>query len=455
MTPSNLEEDALPDRRKTQALPIFRSKERLAFLFLIGGFLLTIVLLALDGLVGFHGAASTRESLSAITENQLLNVVLIGQIQQLQSLLNSIRQQAAGKNLSHPTEQEEIHRVGKSVNDLFATVPADSPDLPTWSKIQSKLAWITEEADRILSLPPDQEPDTTGLAQAGEEVAVSTASLIQSTYKRAQTTKLQIEEGARHQSVEDGILLAGCLAVAFLLFLTGIRIYYRMNEQSHELSRVSWQLLEKQESLARRLSHELHDELGQSLTALKTNFSRHSTLTCSEPAWMDDCAELLKESMRSAHEISQLLRPTILDDFGLDSALGWLCERFEERNRVKVRYLSNFRGRLDEQAETHLFRIAQEALTNVARHAHATAVNVQLAKRNEVVDLTISDNGTGFTSTPKLHSQSFGLTGMKARARSLSGTMKIRTRAGHGTLVEVSFPVSQMAHEETNSHLVG
>jgi signal transduction histidine kinase len=255
--------------------------------------------------------------------------------------------------------------------------------------------------------------------------------------------------------VEDRILLAGCLAVAFVLFLTGTRIYYRMNEQSHELSRVSWQLLEKQESLARRLSHELHDELGQSLTALKTNFSRHSTLTCSEPAWMEDCTELLKDSMRSAHEISQLLRPTILDDFGLDSALGWLCERFEERNRVKVRYLSNFRGRLDEQAETHLFRIAQEALTNVARHAGASAVNVQLAKRNEVVDLTISDNGTGFTPTPELRSQSFGLTGMKARARSLNGTMKIRSRAGHGTLVEVSFPVSQTAHEQKNSHLVG
>jgi signal transduction histidine kinase len=122
---------------------------------------------------------------------------------------------------------------------------------------------------------------------------------------------------------------------------------------------------------------------------------------------------------------------------------------------VKVRYLSNFRGRLDEQAETHLFRIAQEALTNVARHAGASAVNVQLAKRNEVVDLTISDNGTGFTPTPELRSQSFGLTGMKARARSLNGTMKIRSRAGHGTLVEVSFPVSQTAHEQKNSHLVG
>jgi signal transduction histidine kinase len=455
VAPSNIEEKTLRDRRKTQALPVFRSKERLAFLFLIGGFLLTIVLLALDALVGFHGEASTRESLSAIAENQLLNVVLIGQIQQLHSVLNSIGQRAPGRNPLDQSEREEIHHIERAVKDLSATVPLDSPDIKIWSDIQSKVASIVEETDRMQALPPGQTVEAANLAQAGQQVALATANLIQSTFKRAQETKLQVEKATRRQSVEDRVLLAGCLVVAFVLFLTGTRIYYRMNEQAHELSSVSWQLLEKQESLARRLSHELHDELGQSLTALKTNFSQHASLKCSEPSWMADCTDLLKDSMRSAHEISQLLRPTILDDFGLDSALAWLCERFEERNRVKVRYVSNFRDRLDEQAETHLFRIAQEALTNVARHAHATVVNVQLAKRNEVVDLTISDNGAGFTSTLQHRSQSFGLTGMKARARSLNGTMKIRTRAGHGTLVEVSFPLLQTAHEETNSHLVG
>jgi signal transduction histidine kinase len=170
---------------------------------------------------------------------------------------------------------------------------------------------------------------------------------------------------------------------------------------------------------------------------------------------MEDCNLLLKESMRSAHEISQLLRPTILDDFGLDSALAWLCERFEERNGIKVRYLSDFHDRLEEQVETHVFRIAQEALTNVARHARASAVAVKLWKAADGVVLTISDNGSGFTSTPGLSSQSFGLTGMKARARSLNGTMKIRTGNGQGTLVQVVFPVTQVFHEETNSHSTG
>ena len=109
-----------------------------------------------------------------------------------------------------------------------------------------------------------------------------------------------------------------------------------MTVQSEELSQVSWQLLEKQELLAQRLSRELHDELGQSLTALKTNFSRHAAADRVDPSWMQDCNDLLKGSIRSAHEISELLRPTLLDELGLDSALLWLCERFEERNGMKV-----------------------------------------------------------------------------------------------------------------------
>jgi signal transduction histidine kinase len=225
------------------------------------------------------------------------------------------------------------------------------------------------------------------------------------------------------------------------LFLwTGTRIYYRLSQQSEELNRVSWQLLERQELLAQRLSRELHDELGQSLTALKTNFSRHASAGCADSSWMQDCTELLKGSIRSAHEISQLLRPTLLDDFGLDSALSWLCERFEERNGIKVSYQSDFHWRLDEQAETHIFRIAQEALTNVARHSEATTVDVLFSKQFGIVRLKISDNGVGLKSRPAGSLSAFGLTGMKARARSLEGEMIIESAPGKGVVIEVSFP---------------
>jgi signal transduction histidine kinase len=327
------------DRRQTQQLPVAPSRERQVLFLLVGGFVLTIVLLALDGFVGLRGAASTRSILGTLTENQ-------------------------------------------------------------------------------------------------------------------QLTK-QIETATQRQSLQDRSLLAGCLVAACLIFLTGTRIYYKLGEQSEELSRVSWQLLEKQESLARRLSHELHDELGQSLTALKTNLSRHAASSCSEPSWLEDCTQLVKESMRNAHEISQLLRPTILDDFGLDSALGWLCERFQERNHIEVHYVSDFHHRLEEQAETHLFRIAQEALTNIARHAQASSATVHLSREENTLRLSISDNGVGLSAAQDIGMPTFGLTGMKARARSLSGKMKIRSAVGRGTAIDVSFPLTAPAHDETHSNLVG
>jgi signal transduction histidine kinase len=155
---------------------------------------------------------------------------------------------------------------------------------------------------------------------------------------------------------------------------------------------------------------------------------------------MQDCGDLLKGSIRSAHEISQLLRPTLLDDFGLDSALSWLCERFEERNGIRVRYQSDYHWRLDEQAETHVFRIAQEALTNVSRHAEATMVEVLFSKQCGIVKLKIRDNGVGLKPRPRDTLPSLGLTGMKARARSLEGEMHLESVPGHGVTIEVIFP---------------
>jgi signal transduction histidine kinase len=213
------------------------------------------------------------------------------------------------------------------------------------------------------------------------------------------------------------------------------------------------QHLEKQESLARRLSRDLHDELGQSLTALKTNFSRHAGSLCVDSSWMADCTELLRDSIRNAHEISQLLHPTVLEDFGLHSALAWLCERFEGRNRMPVTYTADFRERLRPQAETHVFRIAQEALTNVARHAQATAVRVALRREANLLYLEISDNGIGLPLMDSIPKSSFGLTGMKARTRSLRGEMKINSVPGRGTTVRVDFPLVGKADEEDSGFI--
>jgi signal transduction histidine kinase len=132
-----------------------------------------------------------------------------------------------------------------------------------------------------------------------------------------------------------------------------------------------------------------------------------------------------------------LLRPTILDDFGLDAGIRWLAERFTERTGIAVDYQSNFQERLADETETHLFRIVQEALTNVARHAGATQVAIELRRNSDWIHLKMKDNGHGF---PAGQAAGLGLVGMRARARSVGGELKIQS--SHGVAIELRAPLA-------------
>lgn len=439
--------EADPSNTQTQLSGTFSSRKAITASLrrFLTGFAVIIVLLTVDGLIGFFGARSVRSSLAAFTLQQTRTIALVDKLQHAQSLVVSLVDRLSTPSsatgpavLKHRLVETEL-----AFQQLFAAVPANDPDIGIWQRLQVASSGLLSEITRGLNLPPGKTPDMEAILNRRNTLSVASGDLLRSFHNRTNAVRQEIDDATRRQSIEDGVLLAACLLVSSLFLLTGTRMYYRMSRQAEELNLVSWQLLERQESLAQRLSRELHDELGQSLTALKTNFSRHAASPCVDPAWMRDCTELLKGSIRSAHEISQLLRPTLLDDFGLDCALSWLCERFEERNGIKVRYQSDFHWRLDEQAETHVFRIAQEALTNIARHAEATAVDVVFSKQHGVVRLKISDNGVGLKSRTNGSRPSFGLTGMKARARSLEGEMHIESSPGQGVVIEVVFPAKQ------------
>jgi signal transduction histidine kinase len=228
----------------------------------------------------------------------------------------------------------------------------------------------------------------------------------------------------------------------------------RLESQTAELGRVSWHMLEDQEATARRFSHELHDELGQSLTAVKTNLSAlAATGEDAAPAGarLADCLHLVDDAIGNVRQMSQLLRPTILDDFGLEAGLRWLAEGFAARTGIEVTVDSNYSGRLPDETETHLFRISQEALTNIARHSGAQHVQMKLAGNGGDIRLTIQDDGRGLSGAPTTPGRGLGLIGMRARARSAGGDVSMHSRAGEGVLIEVRVP----HRHETHSHPVG
>src|SRR6202035_3682959 len=122
-------------------------------------------------------------------------------------------------------------------------------------------------------------------------------------------------------------LVLALLCAVFTVRMTA-ELFRKMEWQAGELSRVSWHMLENQETTARRFSHELHDELGQSLTAIKANLLQLESNNHPDPARLEDCKHLVDEAVQNVREMSQLLRPTILDDFGLDAGIRWQTERF-------------------------------------------------------------------------------------------------------------------------------
>ncbi len=155
---------------------------------------------------------------------------------------------------------------------------------------------------------------------------------------------------------------------------------------------------------------------------------------------------LVDRAIQDVREMSQLLRPTILDDFGLDAALRSLTESFCQRTGIQVKYDSNVDGRrLNDDTETNLFRIAQEALTNVARHANATQVNVNLSESGGNVLLRIADNGGGFDAEKQSSSRGLGLTGMQTRARGCGGSLRVENEPGKGLRVEVTCPSDRVS----------
>ena len=250
------------------------------------------------------------------------------------------------------------------------------------------------------------------------------------------------------------LAIGGSLAA---IWLTN-RALLRLERQTAELNQVSWQLLDSQENTARRFSHEMHDELGQALTGLKSMLRRAAPadFDAQRPAM----TELLDEAVSNVRELSQLLRPVILDDFGLDAGIAWLVERFSQRTRIETAYSCTFSGRLPDAIETHLFRIAQEALTNIARHSGAVKATVRLDAAGATVSLVVEDQGSGMDldqpSTGK------GMVGIRARVRQLEGKLRMVNRPEGGLRIEVSIPhrdrtdpVSDATNRTENPHPAG
>lgn len=194
-----------------------------------------------------------------------------------------------------------------------------------------------------------------------------------------------------------------------------------------------------------RVAREIHDELGQVLTAIKIDLNALIPSVTADPGPNSQRLQavfwLLDGAIHSVRRIGTDLRPGVLDDLGLAAAIEWAVEEFQARTGIET-YVSlpDADLALDEERATALFRILQEALTNVARHAHATRVTVHLAQEHGDLSLEVRDNGTGFQQEQLAGSRSLGILGMRERAILLAGEFNISGTRENGTTVTVRIP---------------
>jgi PAS domain S-box-containing protein len=213
-------------------------------------------------------------------------------------------------------------------------------------------------------------------------------------------------------------------------------------EQLRELSRHLVSLREEERT---KMAREIHDELGQALTALKIDLSwLNGRLDAEQRALLEKVGsmyELIDEAIQTVKRISSELRPGALDHLGLGDAIEWQTQEFARRTGIKSRFTSDIDGiALERDCSTDLFRICQEALTNVARHAGATRVGVSLRERDGRLSLRIRDNGRGIGASEIDDRRAFGLIGMRERARFWGGDLTISGEPGRGTVVGVVVP---------------
>jgi PAS domain S-box-containing protein len=278
--------------------------------------------------------------------------------------------------------------------------------------------------------------------------AAQTQRSLRTTYRLMRSdgrSRLVLEEAQPHFG-HDG-RLTGFTGVC--MDIEDVRRSARSRDETAALRTLSGRLERAREEERSRLARELHDELGQVLTSTKLDLmwlcdrvrqpgARPSLSLVNK---LQSLAGLVELAIAAVQRITTELKPAVLDHLGLEAALEWEATKFHARTGIRCRVESRpAHFELDPLCATVLFRIAQESLTNVARHAHAGAVRLALRKQKNRVVLEVQDNGRGISERELKNPRSTGLLGMRERARLLGGELRILATPGRGTRVVVSIP---------------
>jgi signal transduction histidine kinase len=411
------------------------------------------------------------------------SAVLTARYMRAQDLLSSIRAQINFNSIilrdalldpSPASRQHVQRRLAESDAAIDAAVDAFEPVRPD-AEFADRIAKLREEvADvrRVTAWIVEAGATTDPVALLDSAIAPRRAAAIAISedlrdLNRRAFVQHQSATAALHRTIERqwwwtlGGAMGASIAIALLAVFYAGRLESRLQRQlqkdqqsASELQQLSQRLVAVQEEERRHIARELHDEVGQALSAIKVDLMlAHRDLERGggAAAPLDAAQRTADDALQVVRDLSQLLRPAVLDDLGLAAAVDGLLRGLSRRHHVHVELVTEgLPHRLPADLEVTAFRIIQEALTNVARHAGATRCVVRIASHGDRVTLSVDDNGCGFD--PRLQPgarRGLGLVGLRERVAERRGTIDIAAASGGGTRLLVSLPITSSIERET------
>ena len=448
---------------------------------LIIGFGSLIALIALSGFEALDKAQTISASISNAYQKNLEVVRDLADIRsQLQTSAILVRdylldQTATPANGSPERLLALRGSVNQEVARLEERIPADSvPNLARmkrevdlyWVSLEPVFQWSREEKEaRSAEFLKIRIPRRAAIL----EIVSRIAALNEQTLARQ---RQELEQ--RRRELPVFVLRSVALTIFLGILIAGLSLYWinrlekssraahrQIEKAGHELRRLSQQLVHAQEEERKKLSHELHDEVGQLLTALRIELGNLDEACRGAGAGLldtrlADTKALAEQALRTVRDLAMGLRPAMLDELGLIPALQWQGREHSRRTGIPVSL--EVEGAVDELPEeyrTCVYRLVQEALTNIARHASARQILIGVSARKDVLSISVKDDGVGFD--PRARGRGgLGLLGMAERVKKLGGDLEVVSHAGKGSSILARMPLGKGTtdHEE-NLRLVG
>ncbi len=387
-----------------------------------------------------------------------------------QVLLSSVYVRDALIDLDPKSSATYRHEMERSFDRAEVALQEYQPVLDSRSerdrvqRLRGEIAHLHTTMLDVLSADANQWPVDAGTLlrsrimpqrEAATQIAEELLTLNRNAFVQHQNEIADIYRTTQRRVWEIlGLALLASLGIGLLAVLYAGRLQEQIRRQlaqdalkTRDLQRLSAQLINAQEDERRHIARELHDEVGQVLTAIKVELKMAQRALDAAGAPSDVLQESRSIADRALHtvrDLSHLLHPALLDDLGLPSAVDWYVKGFRRRHGLRLELvLNDVEQRLAPDIEVAAYRIIQEALTNVAKHSQATECTVRLRQRDDKLLIEIEDNGIGFVVPGAGRASTrrgLGLIGIRERAAQVGGTIRLESTPGAGTRVGVELP---------------